>query len=599
MNGRARPRLRAWSSTACLLLASVAALAADVTEPPPQYRIQDAGEIFEHLIEPYPYVTTSWVDITADHDSPHWTFDLEVNEAGEVSTARLTGGSPIHREEAQRAAESVRFKPFEREGKPVPVRLEFGVGSRPTDYAGPADRTFPADPDPSKTVIALARSGCFGSCPSYRVELSGNGEVRYLGKGDVLVTGAHQWRIDPARIAALLDLFRRANYFTLDGRYEAPVTDLPTYISRLSIGDRHKFVLDYGGDFGGAVASTRMSGEFPDMPAIVSEIENAIDEVSGAVAYVSGNEATIPMLKAERWNFRSRSAGQALAKALSDCNTRLAREFIHAGAPVDVRVDGFMAQPAIAQVPYCADIDLARLLVAKGALKRREDAKSFLWGSVESGDPEMVALALTRYRGVNGKDEDGASLLAHAAESFADEGAPNAARFDSVKVIELLIKAGARPNSRDDEGRTPLFEANDESVARALIRGGANPGARDDLGRTALFDEYFTDSITAPLVEAGLDVNARDHDGRTALFFQRSPDSVKALIAAGADIEAVDSEGRTAVEAMNTESFTLTLLSAGARLPADPARLDAMIAKAIKEKWNEVMPLLQPAAGKN
>ncbi len=597
MKRRALPWLRAWPLTACLLLVFVATRAADVSNSP--RRIDASYESFEHLIGPYPHVTTSWTDITGDYDSPHWTFDLEVNEGGEVTAARLTSGSPAYRDEAQRAAESVRFKPFEREGKPVPVRLQLRVGSRPTDYAGPADRTFPADPDPSTTVIALSRSGCLGSCPSYRIELRGNGDVSYVGGGNVLVNGAHRWRIDPSRIRALLDLFRRANYFALDGRYEAPVTDLPVYISRLSIADRHKFVLDYGGDFGGAVASTPMSGEFPNMPAIVSEIENAIDEVSGAVAYVRGNEATIQMLQAERWDFRSRSAGQALAMAVSNCDTRLAREFVHAGAPVDVKVDGFLAERAIAHAPHCADVDLARLLIAKGALKRREDAKSFLWAGVESGDPEMVALALTRYRRVNGKDEDGASLLAQAAGSFANEDAPNAARFDSVKVIELLINAGANPNSRDDEGRTPLFEANDESVVRALLRGGADPGARDDLGRTALFDVYFTDSITASLVAAGLEVNARDHDGHTALFFQTTPDSVKALIAAGADIEAMDSAGRTAVEAMNTESFTVTLLAVGARLPTDPARLDAMIAKAIENKWSEVLPLLQVAVGKN
>ena len=179
--------------------------------------------------------------------------------------------------------------------------------------------------------------------------------------------------------------------------------------------------------------------------------------------------------------------------------------------------------------------------------------------------------------------------------SFAEDDYPNAATFDSVKVVEMLIDAGADLNARDEDGKTPIFEANDAPVVAALVRRGADPNARDSGGQTALFDRYFAEPKSA-LVAAGADVNARDKLGRTALFTQENPDSIKVLLDAGADIDAVDLEGRSAIEQMRSESGTTALLAAGAKLPSDPTRMNAMIARATDKKWTELLPLLEAAA---
>jgi hypothetical protein len=39
-------------------------------------------------------------------------------------------------------------------------------------------------------------------------------------------------------------------------------------------------------------------------------------------------------------------------------------------------------------------------------------------------------------------------------------------------------------------------------------------------------------------------------------------------------------------------------VAAGAKLPTDPARLQAMIARATEKKWTEVLTLLEAAAAK-
>lgn len=88
---------------------------------------------------------------------------------------------------------------------------------------------------------------------------------------------------------------------------------------------------------------------------------------------------------------------------------------------------------------------------------------------------------------------------------------------DLLKVRELLA-AGADPDARDDEGRTPLFSA---------VLGGS-------IGLVGL------------LLEAGADINARDTQGFSALHFAAQedlPEMARLLIAKGADVNAVDEDG--------------------------------------------------------
>jgi len=586
--------LRALPAGATMLLALISpptATGATLVE------IDDRAEIESHLIQPKPGVITPWRDATANPNFGGWVFVLTVDERGNVVTASPKYGISDLREEATRAAKTARFKPFVRDGQPVAARLELDIWSRAADYSGPAERSFPDNPDPSEILIALKRTGCYGTCPSYRVEVHGDGEVRYHGEGNVLVKGSHGSHIDPAIIAPLLDLFRRGNYFALDGYYIYPVSDLPTYITRLRIGERDKFVLNYGGSFSFDDDEIQeMEGRFPKMPPVVSEIERAIDKISGTAVYVTGDETTMQRLRDEHWNFRSRDAGDAVRILLSDCKTALARDFIRAGAPVNEYGDGFGSGMPIAFAAHCADVDLVRLMLEKGALGGRAEAKQFLWSTVRSGDPRMVALALNHYRDVNANFEEGGPLLSTAAGSYVnDDDDPNAAVFDSVKVIEMLIDAGAKPDMRDEGGKTPLFEANDAAVVAALIRAGADPNARDNDGRTALFDPYFDETKPA-LLAAGADVTVRDKSGRTALFYQERKSSIVVLLGAGADIEAADSSGQTAIEQMKSEEAISALLAAGARLPTDPGRLDAMITKAAKNQWTAVLHQLEAAA---
>lgn len=63
-----------------------------------------------------------------------------------------------------------------------------------------------------------------------------------------------------------------------------------------------------------------------------------------------------------------------------------------------------------------------------------------------------------------------------------------ACRAANEAGVRTLLGAGAKPNQRDDEGRTALIEAvrcEDETIMRLLLNAGANVTNKDDSGRTA------------------------------------------------------------------------------------------------------------------
>lgn len=137
---------------------------------------------------------------------------------------------------------------------------------------------FPEIHDWNSLRITLRRSPCYGRCPTYEVEVHGDGTVLYDGKENVATKGKRTGKISHASLVELVDLFRRADYFSLHDRYVSGVTDNPTYETSISFDGLSKSVLDYVG---------RSAG----MPSTVSEVEDAIDRLSGADKWVGHKRA--------------------------------------------------------------------------------------------------------------------------------------------------------------------------------------------------------------------------------------------------------------------------------------------------------------------
>lgn len=146
--------------------------------------------------------------------------------------------------------------------------LGFGPDSSPQAHV-----PFPEIRDWNSLRITLNRSGCYGTCPAYEIEIHGDGTVLYEGKANVATKGKRTGKISHASLVELVDVFRKADYFSLAERYKSGVTDNPTYVSSISFDGMSKSVLDYVG---------RSVG----MPSTVSEVEAVIDHLSGAYKWI-------------------------------------------------------------------------------------------------------------------------------------------------------------------------------------------------------------------------------------------------------------------------------------------------------------------------
>lgn len=93
---------------------------------------------------------------------------------------------------------------------------------------------------------------------------------------------------------------------------------------------------------------------------------------------------------------------------------------------------------------------------------------------------------------------------------------------------------------------TPLFYAGNKSQVEVLVKAGANINAKNNKGQTALFWSGSA-GIASGYVAAGIDVNARNIDGQTALGWARAEDIFDSLIEGGADITTRDNFGQTSL----------------------------------------------------
>jgi ankyrin repeat protein len=126
---------------------------------------------------------------------------------------------------------------------------------------------------------------------------------------------------------------------------------------------------------------------------------------------------------------------------------------------------------------------------------------------------------------------------------------------DFVRVRELLA-AGASPDAKDPDGRTPLFSAvlgGAVGLAGLLLESGADPNARDNEGWTALHfaaQEHLPE-MARLLIGRGADVNARDGEGNSVLWravFSAGgrPELAQILLAAGARGDLANAAGESA-----------------------------------------------------
>jgi hypothetical protein len=74
---------------------------------------------------------------------------------------------------------------------------------------------LPLPRDLSSVTIHMERRGCYGICPSYFVDIAGDGQVSYLGREFVGVRGVKKGAASPSQVGQLMDAVDRLHLSTL------------------------------------------------------------------------------------------------------------------------------------------------------------------------------------------------------------------------------------------------------------------------------------------------------------------------------------------------------------------------------------------------
>lgn len=460
-----------------------------------------------------------------------------VSPDGVVTSAKATRGNVDVPSNLLSQAESVvrrtHYQPFERDGHAIWAVFEEGVTILPPEVKPSRHVPFPEVKDWQSVIIKLTRTGCFGTCPSYEVEVHGDGIVRYQGESYVAILGDHHCSVAEENVRELVRSFRETDYYSLRDEYIAGITDNPTYVSSIQIDGKSKTVKYYVGTMIG-------------MPLEVSDLESAIDRLSEVQRWTAGNAETAGCLKGENWNFKSEDAAKVLVRLAQYGNVEAVRDFVAEGAPLNGKED--MNQTPLTQAAYRGDVEMLRVLLAAGAGKQDRlgigaafemasrsgkseamklllrtgpvasggiDGRTLLMTTAASGVPNIVQQVLKSHPDVNAQDKNGKTALMESASQY--HYGPESPEIDKAEVVRLLLQAGADPNLSDEEGNTALIEAAwDADAALLLIRAGANLNAQNKKGITPLIN-CAEPEVARVLLAHGADPSIRDVDGKTAL----------------------------------------------------------------------------------
>jgi hypothetical protein len=546
--------IRATAVLACLLST---AGSWDSGEKQPAYPSFDYDVARFHEIKPHRR-TIPHAGVSEGFNQLHLT--LTVSPAGDVLDATAEGEDKILELWPELRPEVLRWKftPFEENGHAVTAKIDEYLDLVPPERFPMIHMPAPAVRPDSVITITLSRSGCYGTCPSYEVSVSTEGIV-FDGGGFVVAAGRHTEAADPRAVRELAKKFVASDFYSMNDKYEAAVTDNPGYTLSISIDGHSKQVIDYVGSWVG-------------MPQVISELEDEVDAFARTERWIEGTDGLVPELQVECFNFKSFAAQVILKEAANRGETATVRELLAAGVSLEPlpapklksEEEGVLLKYEGWLYAASSHPDALNVLIGAGASKNDQDDKDLaLANAADSGSlegvQELIAyganpnvdlskLVVTEHWG------DGATVQGQGAGSILIY----AASSGNPEVVREILRFHPNLEARDREGKTAMFAAGDWRIrdkdgervecVRLLAEAGGNVNARDNNGNTPLHETFLTD-VEEELLKLGADVNARNKNGETPIFTTVDDKAIPLFIAHGADLTIRNNKGQTVVEA--------------------------------------------------
>lgn len=489
---------------------------------------------------------------------------LTVSADGEVLDAKANGDPDVMKfwPQVKSQVRQWMFTPFEVNGVPITAEVEEYVDLVPPERLPKKHMKPPVLRPTSDVIITLERSGCLGTCPSYKVTISTSDGIVFNGGGFVVASGRHVDKADPNSVRKLAKEFVTDDFYSMDPTYRALVTDCPTYTISVSIDGHKKEIEDYMGSRVG-------------MPEVISDLENEVDSSAHTDRWIEGSEGLVQALRAEKCDFHSLEAQAILREAANRGQTTTVRELLKAGVSL---------KPLPA--PKTKAVDMARSWVPDGWLTAAGSHPDTLQALMDAdaseydqNDKNLALVAAARSGNIEAAQElisYGANPNANLSKSavresgggmtIAGAGAGSiliyAAESGNPDMVHLILRYQPNLEARDREGKTAIFAAGDYrssdkpgarvECVRLLIQAGANVNARDNDGNTPLHETFLTD-VEKEMLKSGANVNARNNDGETPIFTTVDNGAIPLFVKYGANLNIRNNKGQDVIEAAKAD----------------------------------------------
>lgn len=484
---------------------------------------------------------------------------LSVSPSGDVTSAKAEGDKDILSfwPDLESDVYQWKFTPFEKDGLPVAAAVEEYLDLVPPERLPKSHVAPPALKPDSNIAIALRRSGCYGTCPSYEVALTPGGIV-FQGGGYVVASGHHTASVEPSAVRKLAQMFIDADFYSMAEKYIAGVTDCPTYQLSISIDGQQKSVTDYEGSWVG-------------MPAVISELEDEVDTLAHTDRWIEGKDGLVDALLEEKYNFRTFDAQVLLKQALTRGETDTVQALLDAGVPLKPlpapklkdpdEIPAFNKTGILAAAASHADT-LKLLIDAEASKEDQADKNLALVNAADAGSLEAARMLIDY--GANPSVDLTKLTITQSGGGMEMQGPGSgsilivAAKSGNPDLVREILRYHPKLEARDREGKTALFAAGDYrssdgvgarvECVRLLLDAGANVNARDNDGNTPLHETFLTD-VEEELLKRGAYVNAQNNDGDTPIVTTVDNDAIPLFLKYGADLNLRNNKGQTMREA--------------------------------------------------
>jgi len=353
------------------------------------------------------------------------------------------------------------YLPFEKDGTPAAAIVSESID----EWRVPEHHTPMPEVPMEQVHITLERTACFGACPTYRVELSGNGQVTYVGGDIVDVDGTHNFNVSVRDLEAMLRSIRERDIWSIP--YEnTMVQDAPGCELTLTMGgESHRIQCGYSA-----------AGYAPAYADLLKQLEG----MAKTTGWISLSKETISQLQAENFDFHSAAAGKILFRAIVHRSTRDEQamlQLIQLGAPLD-EDDGngavfeYVGMSVIDTALIRRRSNLIEPLIAAGALDTngvRDQAKidSAFVAAILGGDLDLIK-KIWKIAGSTPHPSltaDGKSVARFVTAPHGDRDRP----WQGYAIVRWLAFVGCDLHGENARGETLLQIAERAEDAR-LVR---------------------------------------------------------------------------------------------------------------------------------